>query len=166
MIPQFNLNDLKYIIDQVPDAKATIEGSSDYPYIKGIVYFYQLNNGVFLITQVQGLPYGTGNCGSKVFGFHIHEGISCTGNIEDPFANTYGHYNPYNCQHPAHAGDLPPLFGNLGYAFMAFFTDRFIVNEVIGRTVIIHASPDDFTTQPSGNSGTKIACGKIFRIKR
>lgn len=46
-----------------------------------------------------------------------------------------------------------------------FLTDRFKVDDVIGRTVIIHDKPDDFTTQPSGNSGEKIACGIINRIK-
>ena len=42
------------------------------------------------------------------------------------------------------------------------FTNRFTVREVLGSVIIIHSSPDDFTTQPSGNSGTKIACGKIL----
>ena len=49
-------------------------------------------------------------------------------------------------------------------AFLAFITDRFTANEVIGKTVIIHDSPDDFTTQPSGNAGNKIACGIISKI--
>ena len=40
-------------------------------------------------------------------------------------------------------------------------TDRFFVDEIIGKTIIIHAHLDDFTTQPSGNSGEKIACGEI-----
>ena len=56
---------------------------------------------------------------------------------------------------------MPPLFINDGYAFMIFLTDRFKVDEIIGRTVIIHSMPDDFTTQPSGNSGMKIACGVV-----
>ena len=73
------------------------------------------------------------------------------------------HYNPHGCDHPYHAGDLPPLFETSGLALSAFLTDRFTVDEVIGRTVIIHDQPDDFTTQPSGNSGTKIACGVIRR---
>ena len=56
---------------------------------------------------------------------------------------------------------MPPLFSNKGYAFMIFLTDRFKVDEIIGKTVIIHSMPDDFKTQPSGDSGMKIACGVI-----
>lgn len=132
----------------------------------GAVYFYRVWNGTFLIAQVQGLPEGTGTCASNIFGFHIHEGASCTGGAADPFSDTDGHYNPKSCPHPAHAGDLPPLFGNHGYAYMAVYTDRFTVDEVIGRTVVIHAGPDDFTTQPAGNSGAKIACGQIMPVQR
>lgn len=158
--PQYS--QLESLLKMPPNAHATIKGSPSYPNINGMVFFYQAADGVLLLAQVRGLPQGTEPCSSNVFGFHIHEGSSCTGNSEDPFANVGSHYNPHNCPHPAHAGDLPPLFGNHGFAFMAFVTDRFSVNEVIGRTVIIHSSPDDFTTQPSGNSGKKIACGQIM----
>ncbi len=160
-MPQFGINHLQNMLRRVPEARAIMAGSHDHPDIHGAVSFYQAVDGVLLVAQIHGLP-AEETCASNVFGFHIHEGTSCTGNDEDPFANAGGHYNPRGCPHPAHAGDLPPLFGNRGYAFMAFFTDRFTVKEVVGRTVIIHASPDDFTTQPSGNSGTKIACGRIL----
>lgn len=76
------------------------------------------------------------------------------------------HYNPDNCQHLYHAGDMPPLFGVDGSAVLLFLTNRFSVEEIIGRTVIIHARPDDFMTQPSGNSGEKIACGVIRMTAR
>ena len=59
---------------------------------------------------------------------------------------------------------MPPLFGNSGRAWLAFLTDRITVDEIIGKTVVIHSAPDDFTTQPSGNSGSKIACGAIERL--
>ena len=42
-----------------------------------------------------------------------------------------------------------------------FYTNRFVPEEIIGRTVVIHENPDDFKTQPSGDSGSKIACGEI-----
>lgn len=158
--PQYS--QLERLLKMPPNAHATIKGAPGYSNINGMVFFYQAADGVLILAQVRGLPQGAEPCSSNVFGFHIHEGNSCTGNSEDPFANAGSHYNPNSCLHPAHAGDLPPLFGNHGFAFMAFVTDRFSVNEVIGRTVIIHSSPDDFTTQPSGNSGKKIACGQIM----
>ena len=144
------------------DAYAELRGSRDYPLLKGRVSFYQTTQGVLVVADVRGLPFGTGPCAGRIFGFHIHEGTSCkeTGG-EDPFPGTMGHYNPGDCPHPGHAGDLPPLFGNHGHAFAAFLTDRFKVREIIGRTVVVHNQPDDFRTQPSGDSGTKIACGQI-----
>jgi Cu-Zn family superoxide dismutase len=132
----------------------------------GTVRLYQTRYGVLVHAEVAGLPSGAGACAGKVFGFHIHEGDACRGNREDPFADAKGHYNPHGCEHPAHAGDLPPLFGNNGYALSVFLTDRFTVDEVIGRTVIIHGGVDDFTSQPAGNAGAKIACGRIMRYVR
>lgn len=153
---------MQNLLRRPPEAVAQVQGSPEYPGIKGTVSFYQAVGGVLLAVQIQGLPQGADACAASVFGFHIHEGSSCTGTVEDPFANSGSHYNPNGCPHPAHAGDLPPLFGNHGFSFMTVFTDRFTVQEVIGRTVIVHLRPDDFTTQPSGNSGTKIACGRIL----
>lgn len=149
------------IMRDIPDAQAKIQGGPKHPDISGYVSFYQLQSGVLVMAEVFNLPKG-GECNSGIFGFHIHEGESCTGNESDPFADAKTHYNPYDCPHPYHAGDLPPLFGNHGYAYMTVLTDRFAAREIIGKTVIIHDRPDDFTTQPAGNSGNKIACGVIL----
>jgi superoxide dismutase, Cu-Zn family len=143
------------------DATAKLTGSPAYPSIQGTVSFYKTMRGVLVAAEVFGLPQGNGKCSGLVFGCHIHEGKIFIGNGQDPFADTKGHYNPDNCLHPRHAGDLPPLFGNRGYAWSAVLTDRFTLQEIIGRTVIVHRNPDDFTSQPSGNSGEKIACGVI-----
>lgn len=107
-----------------------------------------------MTAEVSGLPH------DGFYAFHIHEGGSCTG---DSFSETGSHYNPTNTSHPNHAGDLPPLLSHHGKAQMSVLTGRFRVDEIIGKTVIIHSGPDDFTTQPSGNSGQKIACGIICR---
>jgi len=155
---------LNEILREPPDAAAWIFGSPAYPDIRGLVHFYQLYGGVLIFAEVTGLPYQRGPCESRVFGFHIHEGAACTGSREKPFADTGSHYNPNKCPHPYHAGDLPPLFENNGLAFQVVLTDRFTVDEIIGRTMIIHISPDDFTTQPSGNSGEEIACGQIGKF--
>ena len=146
---------------QFPCAAAGIRGSGEYPRIAGSVLFYQMKRGVLVVAEIFGLPAPEGECKSPVYAFHIHRGGQCSGNESDPFANALTHYDPQNCPHPHHAGDMPPLFGNDGYAFQAFFTDRFSVDEVVGKTVIIHSGPDDFTTQPAGNAGKKIACGVI-----
>lgn len=153
------------LMRQKPQAEAEIRGSADYPDISGKVNFFQTGKGVFVVTQVSGMPTHEEPCRSPVFGYHIHSGKSCTGNKTDPFADALTHYNPKSCAHPHHAGDMPPLFGNNGYAFSVFLTDRFTVEEIIGRTVIIHSMPDDFTTQPAGNSGMKIACGVIRAVR-
>lgn len=49
---------------------------------------------------------------------------------------------------------------------MTFFTDKFDVEDIIGKTVIIHESPDDYRTQPAGNSGRRLACGVIKIYER
>ena len=154
----------EYFASRCPAASAKIAGGPAHPDIAGRVNFFPAGNGVLVIAEVHGLPSKDEACPVEVFGFHIHTGSDCTGTAEDPFSNAGAHFNPKNCPHPAHAGDLPPLFGNDGYAFMMVYTDRFSVPDVIGRTVIIHSNPDDFTTQPSGNSGQKIACGQIRRV--
>ncbi len=148
-------------INKKYDAKADIYGSSLYKQLKGVVYFKNWKKGVLVTAEVDGLPNTKKLCDGNVFGFHIHDGDSCSGNKEDEFANSGMHYNPKNCLHPFHAGDLPPLFENDGYAYMSFYTNRFTIAEIIGKTIVIHSNPDDFTSQPSGNSGRKIACGVI-----
>jgi len=153
--------DFSVLFKDRPMARARINGSILYPDIEGDAWFYQTEYGVLVVADIEGLPNPSGNCASPIFAMHIHEGGSCSGNNMDRFANVGEHYNPYNCQHPYHAGDLPPLFSVKGNAFLAVLTNRFRLDDVIGRTIIIHSSADDFKSQPSGNSGVKIACGEI-----
>ncbi len=146
-----------------PSAFAHIYGKQENGVIRGTVYFYQTPQGVIVLAEVSGLPLSSDPCDDPFFAFHIHEGMSCQGTAGDPFGMAMGHYNPKNCPHPCHAGDLPPLISASGIAMTAFLCDSFAVRDIIGKTVIIHSGHDDFTTQPSGNSGTKIACGTIVR---
>ena len=149
------------ILRRRPDAQADISGGRENPRLRGSVRFYQTPQGVLVLAEVSGLPDRGGRCEDNIFAFHIHSGGSCTGCPDEPFADAQGHYNPERCPHPAHAGDMPPLFSNNGYALQAFLTDRFTVREIVGRTVIIHDDVDDFTSQPAGNAGERIACGVI-----
>ena len=158
-----NTVSLRGVLQREPHAHARIWGGTAYLGIRGKVEFYQTNRGVVVLAEITGLPVAESACGNSVFGFHIHEGSNCEGNVEDPFAEVGKHYNPGNCLHPAHAGDLPPLFSNKGYAIQMFLTDRFTVEQIIGRTIIIHSGPDDFSSQPAGNAGRKIACGRIVQ---
>ena len=144
-----------------PTAFAKIKGSDAYPEIIGTARFYSLREGVLVSVMIRGLPQNANACQSPIYAVHIHSGNSCSGNQTDPFANALTHYNPKNCAHPYHAGDMPPIFDAGGVGFSEFLTNRFTLDEIIGKTIVIHSSPDDFTTQPSGNSGTKIACGVI-----
>lgn len=122
--------------------------------LRGTVRFWPRPGGTLVSVRVRGLP----ESGTGFFALHIHEGGDCRG---EGFPDTGGHYNPESQPHPRHAGDLPPLLSCGGSACMEVLTGRFRVREVVGRTVIIHAGADDFTTQPSGNAGNKIACGVI-----
>lgn len=140
-----------------PKAIARICGGNDHSQLRGTVLFNQRSDGVVIEANICGLP----KTESDFFAFHIHEGDSCIG---DSFPNTGGHFNPGKAEHPKHAGDLPPLLSSHGRAYMKVLTDRFCLEEVIGRTVIIHDGADDFRTQPSGNAGEKIACGVIRKI--
>lgn len=158
-------NILTYLSHMHPTAIARIRGSKEYPDIRGTVALYQTSWGVYVIHSINGLPYGDNPCGNGVLGFHIHDGKECLGNDQDPFVNAGQHFNPGECAHPFHAGDLPPLFVNDGYAWGAVMTHRFSVKDVVGLTVIVHSKADDFTSQPSGNSGDKIACGVISLVQ-
>lgn len=149
------------LLGRRPDRVAVVKGAGSHPCLRGTVGFYQVEGGVLVCAQISGLPQGNGVCDAPVFAMHIHGGTSCTGNETDAFADAMSHYNPKDCLHPYHAGDMPPLFGVDGIAFSAFLTDRFSLPEITGKTVIIHEKPDDFTTQPAGNAGQKIACGVI-----
>ena len=147
-----------------PAAVADIRGSAEYPGIRGRVLFYPTVQGIVVVTRVWGLPAVAGKCGRPVYACHIHSGGDCSGNKDDPFANAGTHFNPDGCEHPYHAGDMPPLFANGGFAFSAFLTNRFSISDILGKTVIVHSAKDDFTTQPAGNSGRKIACGSIVAV--
>ncbi len=156
---------LETALYHMPAAYAELTGNPGNSEITGIVRFYPVGNEVLVNAEIYGLPTRDENCDSDIFGFHIHQGETCTGNAQDPNADAGMHYNPYECPHPAHTGDMPPLFGNEGFAWMMYVTDRFTIADIIDRTVIIHSKADDFTTQPSGNSGDKIACGTIQAVR-
>ncbi|MDQ7956139.1 MAG: superoxide dismutase family protein [Rhodocyclaceae bacterium] len=130
----------------------------------GKVTFTALDHGVRVAGEVRGLTPGE-------HGFHIHEKGDCgdNGNASG------GHFNPAGGTHGkfgaagSHAGELPSLVAG------ADGTARFSVevhsisltdgaaNNVVGRALVVHRDRDDYTTQPAGNSGPRIACAVIAR---
>ena len=149
------------LMNFLTNAKANIKGGKMFPNITGTVLFRETSQGVLVTAKIYNLPQSNTACKGRFFGFHIHEGNACTGDSQDPFADTKGHYNPEKEEHPRHAGDLPPVLSNDGTAWMEIYTGRFYPMDVVGRTIVLHEMPDDFKTQPSGDSGMKIACGEI-----
>lgn len=130
-------------------ARAIIKGGKKYPKINGIVSFREVKNGTLVTAKINNLPQSKNTCTGRFFGFHIHEGSSCSGLPNDEFANAKSHLNPTNCPHPFHIGDLPPLIENNGYAYMSVLINKFKTKDILGKVVIIHDMPDDFTSQPS-----------------
>ncbi len=155
------LSFLQTLLYKLPSAAAAVTGNEDFPDLNGIVRFYATPYGGTLIeSEFFELPVTDKNGGFQFYGFHIHENGDCT----MPFSDTGAHYNPTDAKHPLHYGDLIPLFGNNGYAWSCFYNERINIAEIMGKSIVVHEMPDDFTTQPSGNSGEKIGCGVIKDI--
>ncbi len=152
-------------------AVARMSGGPLAPQITGNVYFKDVPGGTEVCARINGLPpYRTAQNGQQPIGphgFHIHEFGNCDiGDPDNPFQAAGNHWNPDNQPHGNHAGDFPVLFSNNGYAQMCFFTDKFKVADALGKSVIIHQNPDDYRTQPTGNTGKRLACGIIRGVSR
>ncbi|MEJ8545989.1 superoxide dismutase family protein [Brevibacillus borstelensis] len=151
---------------QHAQAIAWIQGGPLAPNLQGYVTFTDVPYGTEVLVEVSGLPpfrpRSSGRQPIGPHGFHIHDGTTCEiGDPRDPFKRAGEHWNPTNQPHGNHASDFPVLFSNDGYARMSFFTNRFQVRDIIGKTIIIHQNPDDYRTEPAGNSGKRLACGII-----
>ena len=144
---------------QMPVACAHIEGSSEIHNLTGDIYVYPFLEGSLLVIDVEGIPF------SGFYGFHIHQHGPCIvgNNGYTGFEDVGGHFTTVeNAPHPYHAGDLPVLMAYYGHAYMVVYSDRFSPEEIIGRAIIIHEWPDDYRTQPTGDSGQHIGCGTFF----
>lgn len=151
-------------IQGTPYAISSVKGNAEENQIYGTVCFYPWANGTIVKLEIMGLPQNEKN---NFWGFHIHENGDCS-DFESPnsFANAGEHWNAEQDLHSNHIGDLPLIYSNDGYSYMIYYTSRFTPEEVIGKSVIIHKNVDDLNTQPSGNSGERIACGVITGVKK
>ena len=144
-----------------PYSVAYIKGNNENKNLKGTVEFFPWSTGSIIKLEIVGLPNENKN---NFFGFHIHENGICE--MEDnkySFESAGKHLDENDNAHPNHTGDLPLIYSNKGYSFMLYYTNRFTPEEVVGKSVIIHEMADDLKTDPSGNSGSRIACGAIIR---
>jgi len=141
---------------KAPGAEAVLKPSPGNT-AAGTMHFVQQGKSVLLKGQFTGLTPGA-------HGLNIHEKGDC--------ALAGGHFNPFGKRHgnlsgpDHHAGDLPMLVaGADGSARFSALMDGLSLENgatcILGRSIVVHARPDDFTTQPSGNSGPGVACGII-----
>jgi Cu-Zn family superoxide dismutase len=149
-----------------PGATAILE-SADDPKLSGTVAFIQLADAVRIEINVAGADH------PGPHGIHLHENGKCE---HDPAGKHYtsagGHFNPTAAPHACrestthHAGD----FGNIeiqpdGTGHLVVVTSMLSLRgptSVIGKAIILHTGADDCKTQPTGNSGGRLACGLVL----
>ena len=142
-----------------PSASADLQARSGSA-VSGKVSFSEAGGKLRVEAQVSGLTPGE-------HGFHIHEKGDCSA---PDASSAKGHFNPAGKAHGHHAsndrhgGDLPNLTADArGEARFAADLPGLTRDEIYGRSVVIHADPDDYKSQPAGNSGKRVACGVIVR---
>ena len=131
----------------------------------GTVRFVQSGDKVQVSGEIRGLKPGAEH------GFHVHEKGDCS---SGDGMSAAGHFNPAGAPHGRHgagthhAGDLVTLRADgSGVARFSFESSAIRVgsgaSDVVGRGLIVHRDPDDYTTQPTGNAGPRLACAVIAR---
>lgn len=132
--------------------------------VTGTVTFTQVGDEVQVVADVQNLKPGK-------HGFHIHEKGDCSA---PDAASAGGHFNPTHQHHGGpdtaerHAGDLGNIEADAsGKAHLDWKGKLQLsgADSIIGRSVVVHEKEDDLKTDPSGNSGARIACGVIEAAK-
>lgn len=132
--------------------------------VNGSLALSQSAEGVHITGSVQGLKPDAD------FGFHVHEKGDCSA---PDGSSAGGHFNPTQAQHgnPAsgahHAGDMVNIHSNGEGTAQVDATAAGTTlhgdagTDIMGKAIVVHESADDYTTQPSGNSGKRVACGVI-----
>jgi Cu-Zn family superoxide dismutase len=153
-------------VDRPARARAELEGAPQSG-VSGSVEVVEEPGGVRVVAHVSGVE------AMGPHGIHVHTTGACA---PPDFTSAGDHLNPEGAPHacpptaPRHAGDL----GNLevvegGDGHLELTTDLLTVApgpaSVVGRAIVLHQGSDDCTTQPSGDSGDRLACG-VFELDR
>lgn len=144
-----------------PRAVAKLEARSGSS-VSGTVTFQAVGQKLRVEADVAGLTSGA-------HGFHVHEAGDCSA---PDASSAKGHFNPAGRPHghhggnDRHAGDMPNLAADSsGKATLSVEADMLSLTQgpggILQRSVVIHADPDDYKSQPAGNSGKRVACGVI-----
>ncbi len=135
--------------------------------VKGEIKFTQKDNEVKMIAHLSGLKEGE-------HAIHIHETADCS---SEDGKSAGGHWNPTDQPHGKwgakegyHKGDIGNFTANAdGVAEIEFSTDEWCMDcdddtmNILGKGVIVHEGVDDYTSQPSGDAGTRVSCAGIIQ---
>jgi Cu-Zn family superoxide dismutase len=121
-------------------------------------------SGVLISIEIKGLP------ADKWVAFHVHQTGSCDAMTH--YESAGGHFNPTNATHGylsengPHAGDMPNQYVPADGTLRAQVFDSAVTlgdgdNGIKGKALMIHANPDDYSGQPAGNAGKRLACAVI-----
>jgi len=149
----------------VKHAEVALAGTYPDTTVTGTVKFDAQDNGKVKMQLEITVPAKAG----KSVAVHIHEHGDCGDNGKA----THGHWNPTNAQHGKwgsasfHSGDIGNVkLDKKGKGTLTLETDLWTLGgeankNILGRAIIVHGGVDDFTTQPTGNAGSRIGCGVI-----
>lgn len=147
-------------MQEITKAVAHLE-STEGNKVTGTVTFTKVDSGIHITADIEGLKPGK-------HGFHIHEKGDCSA---PDGSSAGGHFNPDNVKHGAptdsvrHVGDMGNITADKDGKAHFEWTDNLMAfsgsHNIIGKAVIVHSAADDLKSQPSGNAGSRIACGVI-----
>jgi Cu-Zn family superoxide dismutase len=154
---------------QAPVMKATAELKNAAGDVVGRARLEQTPTGVLITLSTSRLPDG-------IHAFHVHETGDCTA---PTFASAGGHFNPGQREHGflsargPHAGDMPNVHVDpTGTVEMELFLNGVTLSpganallDQDGAALVLHAGADDYTSQPAGDAGARIACGVVVADK-
>ncbi|MBC7525624.1 MAG: superoxide dismutase family protein [Flavobacterium sp.] len=134
--------------------------------VSGVATFSEKNGEVSFEAKLKGLTSG-------VHGIHIHEKADCS---DADAKSAGGHWNPTFQKHGKftdaehHKGDIGNFTADAnGNATVTLKTNEWCIGcgdtnkDILGKGLIVHANPDDYTTQPTGNAGGRVACSAIIK---